>query len=314
VKGPGAVPMHKKKSTGPPPKTACTVTLHGPGFRAGREDVVLEACQDVAFVEGISWPDYAVVVQANLCHVEWPDPEVAATFCKATGHTMKIEEKSFTVKLHVEAATASSSAAEAGAEAETLSDGARVQIRNLTGAKELNGKFAKVSSFNETTGRYIVCLEEDVRIQKSLKPDNLRSVGPELAAAKSKAAPPKPSASAAYAEGTRVVIDNLTGKDKYEIGATDLDGKVAVIKSFDKDSGRYSVELEDQKGIEYKKLRPVCLTPVDDGLTELERAKRKAVGGGNNDVQDALKGVNGDMWANFVNMFGNEPDSKKQKM
>lgn len=227
---------------------------------------------------------------------------------------MSINDKSFTVRQPALAApNAQSSGTEAGTSVETISEGKRVQIQNLTGAKDLNGKFATVGSFNEATGRYIVILEENAKMQKSLKPDNLKCVLPAMAAAKSKAAPPnQPSSLTGYVEGTRVVIDDLTGKDSYEIGAVDMNGKIAIVKSFDKETGRYTVELEEQKGMVYNKLKPGNLTPLDTGMTELERRKKRALGG-TNDVADALKGVNGDMWANFVNMFGNEPEQKRKK-
>lgn len=298
----------KPKPKGPPPMTPSTITLHGPGFDRGREDVVLEACQDVAFMEGFSWPDYAYVVHESLCHVEWPSRELATTFLTATEHKLEIGDKTFTVRLP---SATKAAATETGVGVDLL-EGARVQIQNLTGAKELNGKFAKVDRFNESTGRYIVILEEDAKVQKSLKPDNLKSVSAAQAAASSKAAPAKPSVVASYVEGTRVVIGDLTGKDLFRLGAVDMNGKVAIVKSFDKEKGEYMVELEEQAGIPYK-LKPGNITPLDSGMTELERRKKRALGGGNNDMADALKGVNGDMWANFANMFGNEPEQKKPK-
>jgi len=55
---------------------------------------------------------------------------------------------------------------------ETLSPGTRVRIEGLTGAVELNGKVAVVCSLTESTGRYVVEIENGGG-QKSLKKDNL---------------------------------------------------------------------------------------------------------------------------------------------
>jgi len=302
-----------------PEITECTITLRGNGpnkFVTGREDIVLDACQELAFIEGFNWPDYATIVDDHLCYVEWPDKEVCMSFVRATEGTFKVEEKTFSVKLPTarQKRPASEPAPDPSTGATALPEGTRVEITNLTGAKELNGKVALVHSFNDATGRYIVCLEGDGTTQKSLKPANLRHLRQALAAAKAKAAPAKRGAPTNLPQGAKVLIENLTGKDFFEIGATDMNGQIALVCSFDSEKGRYFVELEDEQGgIQYK-VKPENLSPMDKEhkeMSELEMRKKRALGGSvrnSYDVDQALKGVNGDMWANFLNLYsGDEP-------
>lgn len=200
---------------------------------------------------------------------------------------------------------------------EALPEGIRVQIMRLTGARDLNDKFAFIHGFNDATGRYIVKLEDDEKIQKSLKPDNLKTLPKELAVAKAKAAPAK-KPTVILAEGTRVIVEGMTGKDRFESGATDIDGRCGAIRSYDAQKNRYMVELEEVKGIQYR-LRPEVVRNLDTGMSELEKRKKRALEGGggggikgNVDVQEALGGMNGDMWANFLN-FTHDSEQKKRR-
>lgn len=308
----------KPKKRGPPPKTDCTTTLHGFGFEFGREDAVLDACQELAFIEGFPWPDYATVVEMNLCHIEWPSPEAAEEFFTCSGGSLLIDMIRFTVRPPIKKEIdRSQMAPDPGRGEEALPEGIRVQIMRLTGARDLNDKFAFIHGFNDATGRYIVKLEDDEKIQKSLKPDNLKTLPKELAVAKAKAAPAK-KPTVILAEGTRVIVEGMTGKDRFESGATDIDGRCGAIRSYDAQKNRYMVELEEVKGIQYR-LRPEVVRNLDTGMSELEKRKKRALEGGggggikgNVDVQEALGGMNGDMWANFLN-FTHDSEQKKRR-
>merc|ERR1712217_809136 len=80
-----------------PRTTACTIVLHGSAFSYGREDIVLNACEQVARDYDVCAPDYATVVLGNLCHVEFSGSLHAVDFYNATGGSMKINNKNVRV-------------------------------------------------------------------------------------------------------------------------------------------------------------------------------------------------------------------------
>ena len=111
-----------------------------------------------------------------------------------------------------------------------LKAGTRVELQGLKAKPELNGQKAAVKSFDASSGRYKVKLE-DGRGPFSLKAQNLRPLP------KPPAPPPPPK----LEPGARVWVRGLTAKPE-------LNGQRGVVEKYNAGSGRWTVALEDGRG------------------------------------------------------------------
>lgn len=183
-----------------------------------------------------------------------------------------------------------------------LEAGARVVIGGLNGAKELNGKVAVVFSYDASTGRYVIELEDGGGVgQKKVKAENLTSKGNStgVVAARARAAAaasaqaagagtaatrasnaprPRSTSRAAGTPSTSSPRQQSTGI-KFSAGtqvslfglskAPELNGKSAVVQRFDKATERYIVKLQSN-GCE-KSLRPENLKAVEADKASRDR-------------------------------------------
>mmetsp|Transcript_108347 Transcript_108347/g.170894 ORF Transcript_108347/g.170894 Transcript_108347/m.170894 type:complete len:226 (+) Transcript_108347:94-771(+) len=175
---------------------------------------------------------------------------------------------------------ASSNSRPSGA-GEVLSPGTRVRIEGLTGAVELNGKVAVVCNLNESTGRYVVEIQ-DGGGQKSLKKENLivqnaptvvstsgkksgvQNTPTVVSTSAKKSGSKKTETSAASGHSASGNSGDFTLGDRVRVGglngAIDLNGKLAVVFGVDKPTGRYIVEFENGAG--QRKLKADNLTAM----------------------------------------------------
>merc|ERR1712039_450976 len=176
-------------------------------------------------------------------------------------------------------------------------------IEGLQGAVELNGKAAVVKSFNETSGRYVVEIDGSSE-QKSLKRENLNAATV-VAASRSRTstssqkeqAQKEKDRSAASASTTKDLQAKVEKKstraaqqsagsggleigDRVRVGglngAVELNGRCAVVFSYDKQAGRYLVEFENGAG--QKKLKIENLTPMGTSNGALSAKARMLAG------------------------------------
>ena len=131
-----------------------------------------------------------------------------------------------------------------GARGQTVAVGGRVTVQGLksAAAQHRNGMVGAVQSFDASSGRYTVLLDDGNTL--ALKPDNLSSGNAEASAGGAEVAAEATAEARArgqtVAVGGRVEVQGLKSA-----AAQHRNGMVGAVQSFDASSGRYIVLLDD---------------------------------------------------------------------